>query len=169
MFFFLSVALHNPEMASQSGAIRALIHGLLKCGTSRMSESVVLTLSHLLNKPNSRKFIRSQLDIETLLAPITDLHYRHLVVEMDKSTLSQDNLRRVEAAKMSIVALLKSWPGIFSLGSPHNTGLQPLLSMLPLATPIVQREILDVLYSVFQLKVPVETDSFTDAVTSIGE
>ena len=69
---------------------------------------------------------------------------------------------------MAIVALLKAWPGIFSLGSPHNTGLQPLLSMLPLTTPTVQKEILDVLYSVFQLKVPDWTESFTDAVTSIG-
>lgn len=69
---------------------------------------------------------------------------------------------------MAIVALLKTWPGIFSLGSPSNTGLQPLLNMLPLATPTVQKEILDVLYSVFQLKVPEWTKSFSDAVTSIG-
>ena len=57
-------ALHNPEVASQSGAIRALIRGLLKCGASRISESVTLTLSHLLNSQATRKFIRSQLDIE---------------------------------------------------------------------------------------------------------
>ena len=32
--------------------------------TARISESIVLTLNFLLNKPESRKYIRSHLDLE---------------------------------------------------------------------------------------------------------
>ena len=44
-----------------------------------------------------------------------------------------------------------------------------LLNMLPLAKSEVQREILDVLFGVFQLKVPEWTSNYNDAVASIGE
>ena len=58
------VALLNPELAAQTWAIKAILRGLLKCSHPRISESVVLTLSHLLNTPCTRRFIRSQLDVE---------------------------------------------------------------------------------------------------------
>ena len=32
--------------------------------TFRISESVVLALTHLINHPNTRKYVRSQLDME---------------------------------------------------------------------------------------------------------
>lgn len=82
--------------------------------------------------------------------------------------MREDNKLRIEASKMAIVALLKSWPGVYCLCRPNNNGLGSLLEMLPLTKPQVQREILDLLYSVFQLKVPEWTESFTDAVISIG-
>ena len=88
--------------------------------------------------------------------------------DLDRSFMREDVRLRSEASKMAIVALLKSWPGVFCLCSPRNNGLGSLLEMLPLAKPHVQREILDLLYAVFQLKVPEWTDSFTDAVVSIG-
>ena len=106
--------------------------------------------------------------LQSLLAPITDLHYRHLVEDLDRSFMREDIKLRIEASKMAIVALLKSWPGVYCLCSPSNNGLGSLLEMLPLSKPEVQREILDLFYSVFQLKVPEWTDSFTDAVISIG-
>lgn len=106
-----------------------------------------------------------------MLAPITDLHYRHVINEADNTLYGPDSTLRVEASKMAVVSLLKSWPGIFTLGSPNNSGssgLGSILSMLPLAQADVQKEILDILYSVFQIQTPVWTDSFTDAVTSVG-
>ena len=39
---------------------------------------------------------------------------------------------------MAVVSMLKSWPGIFCLCSPHNNGITSLLNMLPLAQPMVQ-------------------------------
>ena len=57
-------ALLNPELAAQTWAIKAILRGLLKCSHSRISESVVLTVSHLLNAPSTRRYIRSQLDVE---------------------------------------------------------------------------------------------------------
>ena len=49
-----------------------------------------------------------------------------------------DHDSRVEASKMAIVAMLKSWPGVFCLCSPSNSGITSLFSMLPLAKPLVQ-------------------------------
>ena len=99
---------------------------------------------------------------------MTDLHYRHLPEDLDRIFMREEVKLRIEASKMAIVALLKSWPGVYCLCNPSNNGLGPLLEMLPLSQLQVQREILDLLYSVFQLKVPEWTDSFTDAVISIG-
>ena len=61
---FFPSALLNPEVAAQTWAIKAILKGLLKCSHTRISESVVLTLSHLLNTPSTRRYVRSQLDIE---------------------------------------------------------------------------------------------------------
>jgi len=82
---------------------------------------------------------------------------------------SRQITQRIEASKMALISLLKTWPGIFCLCNPRNLGLTSLLHMLPLAKPEVQREILDVLYGVFQLKVPEWTNSYYDAITSIGQ
>lgn len=62
--FFL--ALNYPELASQTLTIKALLKGLLKSQTSRISESVVLVLANLLNRPSTRKYIRAQLDLEVM-------------------------------------------------------------------------------------------------------
>ena len=47
-------------------------------------------------------------------------------------------MRVVQASKMAVVSMLKSWPGLFCLCSPHNTGLTSLISMLPLTQVEVQ-------------------------------
>ena len=61
---YVCLALLNPEVAAQTWGIKAILRGLLKCSHPRISESVVLTLSHLLNTPCTRRYIRSQLDVE---------------------------------------------------------------------------------------------------------
>ena len=48
------------------------------------------------------------------------------------------DMRVVQASKMAVVSMLKSWPGLFCLCSPHNTGLTSLLNMLPLTQMEVQ-------------------------------
>ena len=63
-FVLYLAALLNPELSAQTWAIKAILRGLLKCSHSRISESVVLTVSHLLNTPCTRRYIRSQLDVE---------------------------------------------------------------------------------------------------------
>lgn len=108
---------------------------------------------------------------QSLLAPITDLHYCHQPVEASavSGESARGNSPRVEASKMALVSLLKSWPGIFCLCNQRNLGMTSLLNMLPLAKSDVQREILDVLFGVFQLKVPEWTSNFYEAIASIGE
>ena len=69
---------------------------------------------------------------------------------------------------MALVSLLKTWPGVFCLCNPINYGMTSILRTLPLAKAPIQREILDMLYEVFQLKVPEWTSSSHDAVMSIG-
>ncbi len=109
--------------------------------------------------------------LKSLLAPITDLHYCHQPSESVPRTgeNTKRSSNRVEASKMALVSLLKCWPGIFCLCNHHNLGMTSLLNMLPLARPEVQREILDVLYGVFQLKVPEWTSNYNEALASIGE
>ncbi|CAI8054557.1 Rapamycin-insensitive companion of mTOR [Geodia barretti] len=87
--------------------------------------------------------------------------------ENQRAALQVLDMSVVQASKMAAVSMLKTWPGLFCLCSPHNTGLVSLLNMLPLTQMEVQREILDLLYCVFQLKVPTWTEHFQEAIASV--
>jgi hypothetical protein len=66
-------------LISECSLVKALVCGLLKCQIPEISETVILTLTRLLNHPQTRKYIRTHIDIEGLLAPLTDLQFHYLV------------------------------------------------------------------------------------------
>ena len=70
-----------------------------------------------------------------LILPLLPLSFFHRSSSLPSRG---DHDSRVEASKMAIVAMLKSWPGVFCLCSPSNSGITSLFSMLPLAKPLVQ-------------------------------
>uniref|UniRef100_A0A1X7T1D7 Rapamycin-insensitive companion of mTOR N-terminal domain-containing protein n=1 Tax=Amphimedon queenslandica TaxID=400682 RepID=A0A1X7T1D7_AMPQE len=82
-----------------------------------------------------------------------------------------DRDKRVESAKISITALLKSWSGFLLLLNPSINGISTIINMLPLTEPYIQciRQILEILYSSFHLKIPQWTDDYRIAIASVGK
>ncbi|KAG7266654.1 hypothetical protein CRUP_028371 [Coryphaenoides rupestris] len=51
-----------------------------------MNESLLATVLHLLNHPHTRRFVRADVELEQILAPYTDFHYR-LTAEVGEEQL----------------------------------------------------------------------------------
>jgi rapamycin-insensitive companion of mTOR len=162
------IALCNSHLISECSLVKALVCGLLKCQIPEISETVILTLTRLLNHPQTRKYIRTHIDIEGLLAPLTDLQFHYLVNDdIDSAHAKSDKEKKIQSAGMSLSALLQSWPGFLLLCSTSGSGISATIHILPLADSHIQKEILQVLYTVFQLKIPECTTDYRVAVASV--
>ena len=75
---FIPVA-KNVSVAVGCGAVRGVCWCILSSQNLQLTESVVMVLLHLLNKPSTRKYLRPGSELLSLLAPITDIHYQHTV------------------------------------------------------------------------------------------
>uniref|UniRef100_A0A1X7SFK9 Rapamycin-insensitive companion of mTOR N-terminal domain-containing protein n=1 Tax=Amphimedon queenslandica TaxID=400682 RepID=A0A1X7SFK9_AMPQE len=73
-----------------------------------------------------------------VLAPITDLHFSFHTNDNTTTDIKSDRDKRVESAKISITALLKSWPGFLLLLNPSINGISTIINMLPLTEPYIQ-------------------------------
>ncbi|GIX79085.1 rapamycin-insensitive companion of mTOR [Caerostris extrusa] len=101
---------------------------------------------------------------QCLLAPFTDCHYR-FPTSVDGSA-SEDKDPNLNSSKAAIVCALLSWPGLFYLCQSNSPHLQSLIEMLYLPYPDLRKNILDLLYKIFDLSIPEWTDDFTAALSS---
>ncbi|XP_074611135.1 rapamycin-insensitive companion of mTOR-like isoform X3 [Acropora palmata] len=160
------LAIKNITTASYCGGINTIIRNVLDSQMQRFNESLMATLLYLLNSPESRPYVRSDVGLEAILAPFTDLHYRHNA-DTPESHLSEDRAGRLTASKMAIVTIFRSWAGIISLCRPNGKGVQSLLGVFCLPNTDVRKGIMEVLFEIFQLKEPEWTDDFHVALLSV--
>uniref|UniRef100_A0A8C2B5X0 RPTOR independent companion of MTOR, complex 2b n=1 Tax=Cyprinus carpio TaxID=7962 RepID=A0A8C2B5X0_CYPCA len=104
------LALENPEIVAKRGGLSTILKNVIDCQLSRINEALMTTILHLLNHPHTRKYVRSDVELEQILAPYTDFHYRHNP-DTAEGQLKEDREARFLASKMSIVASLRSWSG----------------------------------------------------------
>ncbi|XP_074640196.1 rapamycin-insensitive companion of mTOR-like isoform X2 [Tubulanus polymorphus] len=158
------LAVYNPSLAAECGVIRAILHQVLQSHMlPRINESLVMTLLYLLNHPRSRRFIKTDVDLEYMLAPFTDSH----VSSKSSTPLSEENDKRYTASKLALVTMFRSWPGMVRLCRPDGNGLQSLIGTLFLPNMQTRTWILDLLYDIFYIPLPVKTDDFNVALLSI--
>eukprot|EP01041_Mallomonas_annulata_P000384 gene384-698_t len=100
------LSLSNPIIVAQANGIKTLFEAVLDPDFSEVAESIMMTLLYHLNKPTSRKHIRPQLELQTLLAPLTDL-----------DTSPADILPKRRAACKALILCLRCWAGIAFLAS----------------------------------------------------
>ncbi|KAL2100031.1 hypothetical protein ACEWY4_004425 [Coilia grayii] len=160
------LALKNPEVVAQRGGLSTILKNAIDCQLSRINEALITTILHLLNHPNTRQFVRPDVELEQILAPYTDFHYRHNP-DTSESQLKEDREARFLASKMSIVASFRSWSGIINLCKSGNSGIQSLIGLLCIPNKEVRRGLLEVMYDIFRLPVPVVTQDFIEALLSV--
>nr|XP_009293661.1 rapamycin-insensitive companion of mTOR isoform X1 [Danio rerio] len=160
------LALENPEIVAKRGGLSTILKNVIDCQLSRINEALMTTILHLLNHPHTRQYVRSDVELEQILAPYTDFHYRHNP-DTAEGQLKEDREARFLASKMSIVASLRSWSGIINLCKSGNSGIQSLIGLLCIPNMEVRRGLLEVMYEIFRLPVPVVTQDFVEALLSV--
>ncbi|XP_072562718.1 rapamycin-insensitive companion of mTOR-like isoform X2 [Paramormyrops kingsleyae] len=160
------LALKNPEVVAQRGGLSAILKSVIDCQLSRINEALITTILHLLNHPHTRQYIRCDVELEQILAPYTDSHYRHNP-DTAEDQLKEDREARFFASKMAIVAAFRSWSGIINLCKSGNSGIQSLIGLLCIPNMEVRRGLLEVMYEIFRLPVPVVTQDFIEALLSV--
>ncbi|XP_013398176.1 rapamycin-insensitive companion of mTOR isoform X2 [Lingula anatina] len=161
------LAILNPRLVSDCGGISTILRNVLDCHhLPRVNESLLATVLYLLNHPRTRHYIKTDIDLEQILAPFTDCHFRYGTECSDQSS-SDERDKRFEASKMAIATIMRSWPGLIRLCNPDGSGLQSLIGVLYLPKKKIRLGILDILFDVFQLTVPAWTECFVDALLSV--
>ncbi|KAG9261636.1 rapamycin-insensitive companion of mTOR-like isoform X1 [Astyanax mexicanus] len=160
------LALRNPEVVAGRGGLSTLLKNVLDSQQSRINEALITTVLHLLNHPHTRQYVRSDVELEQILAPYTDFHYRHNP-DTTEAQLKKDREARFLASKMAIVASFRSWSGIINLCKAGNSGIQSLIGLLCIPNMEIRKALLEVLYEIFRLPVPMVTTDFEEALQSI--
>ncbi|KAA0720012.1 Rapamycin-insensitive companion of mTOR AVO3 -like protein [Triplophysa tibetana] len=142
------LALENPEIVAKRGGLSTILKNVIDCQLSRINEALITTILHLLNHPQTRQYVRSDVELEVWRS-------------------WEDREARFLASKMSIVASFRSWAGIINLCKSGNSGIQSLIGLLCIPNMEVRQGLLEVMYDIFRLPVPVATQDFIEALLSV--
>uniref|UniRef100_H2S9L3 RPTOR independent companion of MTOR complex 2 n=1 Tax=Takifugu rubripes TaxID=31033 RepID=H2S9L3_TAKRU len=102
------LALKNPEVVAKRGGLSTILKSVIDCQLSRINEALITTVLHLLNHPRTRQYVRVDIELEQILAPFTDFHYRHNA-DMAEGQVKEDRESRMLSSRMAIVAAFRSW------------------------------------------------------------
>ncbi|KAM6965452.1 rapamycin-insensitive companion of mTOR-like [Aplochiton taeniatus] len=160
------LALKNPAVVAKRGGLSTILKSVIDCQLSRINEALITTILHLLNHPHTRQYVRVDVELEQILAPFTDFHYRHNA-DTAEGQVKEDREARFLSSRMAIVAAFRSWSGIINLCKAGNSGIQSLIGLLCIPNMEVRKSLLEVLYEIFRLPLPIVTQDFTEALLSV--
>ncbi|XP_015786244.1 rapamycin-insensitive companion of mTOR [Tetranychus urticae] len=168
----------NPLVCCQSGGITALIDCVLMTHQSlHISEALVGCLIFILNDPRLRCYLRKDIDLRQFVAPFTDCHYSLPLLALntqrrdDISETSEQRETRLNTAKIALISILRSWPGIIYIcklnDNPESfNSLCSLIEMLHLPYKDIRKHIIELVFELFYLTVPSWTADFSAALES---
>ena len=150
------------QSVSSSGAISVLINFIIHCSNIRLTESLLSTLLHVINFPDGRSSLSPRI-LHSFMSPLSlhppvlakgDVSSENLYLDDISSSFDQQLL----TAKLSIICLLTSWPGVFSMGfstsrrkAGFSSGISSLLNVLKVGHPKCRAVVLEILFHVFAI------------------
>ncbi|ESO86448.1 hypothetical protein LOTGIDRAFT_129240 [Lottia gigantea] len=157
----------NIDAVYKCGGISTILRSILDCHLyPRLNESLTCTIIYLLNHPRTRRYVKANTDLEQLLAPFTDSHFRYSGETSDKVNADEKEKRFI-ASKMAIISVIRSWPGLIRLCHPEGTALQSLVGILYLDFTDIRKSSIEMLFDLFRLKVPEWSSDFSEALASV--
>ena len=135
------VLLRDPSVAVPAGAI-AVLADVIQSGTYRGPEAITSAFAHLLDTPQQRSLLTSASDLKTAFAPFTD------------PLNLNGNEERLKTSVRAVAAILKTWPGLFSMACDGFSTIRSLLASLYYPDQLSQDLLLDLLFDVLQIKSP---------------
>ncbi|GFN88091.1 rapamycin-insensitive companion of mtor [Plakobranchus ocellatus] len=158
------LAITNVNLVAECSGIQTLTWNILDCHQyPRLNEALTSTIIFLLNHPKTRHFIRPQVDLERLLAPFTDSHFRYSI----EDARGEERDSRFIASKLAVTTVMRSWPGLIRLCHPEGTGMQSLIGILYLPYVEIRKYILELISDLFRLTLPPWTEDFSVAFASL--
>ncbi|GJN92824.1 hypothetical protein Rhopal_005862-T1 [Rhodotorula paludigena] len=115
----------------------------LSDGPHDLAAQIALTFISAVDHPETRQWLRPGVDLEIILAGFTEVHGKGAVVE-----------ERVKASANIVATFLKSWSGLFYLNIHGRQALTSLVDSLTNPSRVIRETLLDMLFSVFNVKTP---------------
>ena len=141
------ILVRHPSLVITAGGIAPLTDALGE-GTYSASESLVSAFLCMADSPQQRKLLTSGQELEAAFAPFTDPLGVH------------GHEERLKVNARSIAAILRTWPGLFTLAKKGFAPLRSLLLSLSHPVHFARDLVLDLLYDVLHIKPPSWTSSF---------
>ena len=136
-----------PSLVVFAGGI-GVIADALADGTYQSPESLAAAFLYLLDIPERRKFLQSGHALDSIFTPFTDPLSVHA------------NEQKMKSSARTIIAILTTWPGLFALSNGDFRAIKSLLTSMLQAAPLERNLILDLLFEVFHIKLPIWASSY---------
>ncbi|ORY70006.1 Rapamycin-insensitive companion of mTOR, N-term-domain-containing protein [Pseudomassariella vexata] len=139
------ILLRDAALLTSCGGLTPLSEALAE-GTYKAPESLASALLYLLDRPQTRKYLRSGCELEVLFIAFTDVLF------------SYENV--VKQNSKAIAASLKSWSGLMTLSMYNFRAVRSLVSSLMLPNPAIRETVIDLLFTLLRIKPPAWATSF---------
>ncbi|XP_067933265.1 rapamycin-insensitive companion of mTOR-like [Watersipora subatra] len=170
------LAYSNSSLLARCGGVQVIVQHIIQChNSSRVNEALLQTLLYLLNTSQTRRWCAPIFGLDQLVAPFTDSLYKHTRDTNESSTdraedkiakSHEQRLLHCEACSQALLTAFHTWPGLVMLSSPHNTALSSLINALQLSSYTTQRILLRLMYDIFLLRMPDQSEDFEAALVS---
>jgi len=137
----------DPARLVDAGGMGTLTDALGD-GTYRAAESLTAAFLYLLDKPNWRRFLRSGHELEMPIAAFTESPINHAHEE------------RLKASAKVILALLRSWQGLFTLSMDNFVAIRSLIASLYIPLLHIRNILLELIIEVLRIKPQSWSSSF---------
>ncbi|KAL8750436.1 MAG: hypothetical protein Q9199_007070 [Rusavskia elegans] len=143
----LELLVRSPSKVVDAGGMASLTQALLD-GSYPGSESLASAILFLFDKPNDRLHLKSCHELDAAFTVFTD----PIVVHSSEEKL--------KASASVIIALLQSWPGLYSVSNDGFAAIKGLLLSLAYPSLLARDLILDIVNAVLQIKAPSWSSAF---------
>lgn len=117
------LALHNPIWVSECRGITTLFDSLLEPSLQDVADSILLSLLFIMEDPKNKRYIRINLELESVLAPYTEDNYCE----------AQDKKKKWECCHQVLLLCMRNWISFLILSNTKsNSGLKSLIDLLTL-------------------------------------
>ncbi|KAL8674117.1 MAG: hypothetical protein Q9168_001454 [Polycauliona sp. 1 TL-2023] len=143
----LELLVRSPAKVVDAGGMASLTQALLD-GSYPGSESLASAILFLFDKPKDRRYLKSCHELDAAFTVFTD----PLVVHSSEEKL--------KASASVIIALLQSWPGLYSVSNDGFSAIKSLLLSLAYPSLLARDLILDIINAILQIKAPSWSSAF---------
>ncbi|KAJ3235791.1 hypothetical protein HDU81_000147 [Chytriomyces hyalinus] len=146
------IAVLNIQLLASCAGIRVLFAALGDVvGKPAITNVMVSTLVHLLDSHPTRRFLRADVELESVISGLTD------------PVSSPD---RIKACTQILALFLKTWTGVIYLSMNSKRSLKAVVDCLSLPNDVCRTAVLEMLFGVLGVKVGTGNASATPSLIS---